>query len=227
MEPLSRAVYSDALAEPAPQLGSANCGSGRTERGGSAAPASPRPDHVGPVHAVVVIEIRQVANCGETADRCSLTPGQRTPAVVRYRWRTGPSGEVARKWAAREKKRLVEVGVHQLEERPHGALRRPRIGSGATRWPARWPGMTSVPGKGKAKLAHTPSRSTGAGAQAVGKPLRHPALDPAGRHGDDLGSHRRRPAARPGHRPGSRPAGRLARICAGTASVTLLPCLAG
>ena len=46
------------------------------------------------------------------------------------------------------------------------------------------------PGKGKATLAQTPSRSIGAGAEAMGKPLGQPAFHASGRDGDDLGRHR-------------------------------------
>ena len=49
---------------------------------------------------------------------------------------------------------------------------------------------TSRPGKGKSTFAQTPSPRPGEAPSTAGEPLRQPALDAAGRHGDELRLHR-------------------------------------
>ena len=172
----------------------------------------PTPGSCRPVHAVVVIEIRQVANCGETPDP-----------------RRAPGGEAARKWAANETRNGSSMWASTSSRSGHTE----RSGgqgswSGSTPLASAVARLTSVPGKGKAKLAHTPSPDRrpsprpGGGTAAAPPSARLLALAPRRPR-----QSWRRPGVPLGHRPGSRPAGRPARICGGTATVTLLPCLAG
>ena len=116
-----------------------------------------------------------------------------------------PVGVVLVAEVAREdvQPRFLQALADDLEQRPHGALRRPRVMLGVD------------PGRGRDGVAREPARereldvradavgAAGRRAEARRHPLRQPALHPAGRDGDDVGRER------VGQRVGQQPPERL------------------
>ena len=150
-ESLRRAVHTDALAESAPQLGLPGCspvppglsvgGVAPDPPPGSVLPGlvacPPRP---GPSPA----DARRSGRRGQPDDAPWRSAAPSRPPRSRTLQAVWPGASWPGRgdgWALpgggpevggqRSEKRLVEVGIHQLEQRPHRPLRRPRIVSGS------------------------------------------------------------------------------------------------
>ena len=134
-------------------------------------PVGPALQHVGPVHGVAVEEVRHMADARKAL---RLLHRPRLADVL------GQRGEPL----------LVEVPLHQLHQRPHGAVGRPGVGV-----------RVGVGGHGQCTVhQHPGEREDDVGAHAVvppfpgaeltREPLGQPPLDPTSRHGYHLGLDR-------------------------------------
>ena len=134
--------------------------------------ARPAAHHRRPVQRVAVEQLGEVADGREAAR-----------APVRVVLLAQVAGEAAQP-------RLLQALADDLEQRPHGPLRQPRVLLGVD------------PRRGRDGVAGEPARereldvradavgAAGRRAEARRHPLRQPALHPAGRDGDDVGRER-------------------------------------
>ena len=164
LEPLGGAGLVESLPQPAPELGLPGGLAGEVDLA-----ARPAAHHLRAVERVAVEQLGEVAQGGE--------PASAPVGVV----------GVAEVDPQAAQPRLVEALADDLEQRPDGACRRPRVGVGVD------------PGRGRDGVADEPVRegeldvrahavgAAGRRAEAGGEALREPALHPSRRDGDDVG----------------------------------------
>ncbi len=118
--------------------------------------------------------------------------------------------------------------VDDLQQRPHGPLRTPRVLLGVDTAPPPTASATTAAGDGNATPAHTPSPRPRRRTQPVRQPLRQPPLDALGRNRDDLVGERivqrRARAVHRAHRPARRRARPGARAATHSAHVPPRSC---
>ncbi len=167
LEPLGGAGVGEPLPQPPPQLGLPGRLFGHVD-------LAPRPaaHHRRPVQRVAVEQLGEVADGGEPP---------RAPVGVVL------AAQVGRQAV---QPRLLQALADDLEQRPDGALRRPRVGLGVDARRGRDRVADELVRERERDVRADAVGSAGGGAEARGEALGQPALHPPGRNGDDVGLER-------------------------------------
>ena len=167
LEPLGGAGVGEPLPQPPPQLGLPGRLLGHVDLA-----SRPAAHHRRPVQRVAVEQLGEVADGGEPP---------RAPVGVVL------GAQVGRQAV---QPRLLQALADDLEQRPHGALRRPRVGLGVDARRGRDRVADELVRERERDVRADAVGSAGRGAEARGEALGEPALHPPCGNGDDVGLER-------------------------------------